>query len=206
MGSDDSEFSKILKEGYLEQQQKLSEERAKRDAEPYRVPSLVSTTDENYGLCISPSDALATFKLSTDALAVTQLHREIRSGRVQAVCHEAITFLNGIKERFEHVVIGDWLWHLETPELESDFWETGYFRVLIPKTIGRSNYQGDIEFFGVRFRPDGLPGGVENPISPSGAKSTSDQLPPLPSAEAERLARAIIEIWGNEVTESGPWS
>jgi len=72
----------------------------------------------------------------------------------------------------------------------------------VPEKVGSLTFKarGRIRYFGVRFWPDGLPGGVDNPVA-SGNDASSDAALPLPTAEAERVAKALLNYWGKTLTE-----
>jgi len=110
----------------------------------------------------------------------------MKSGRVQAVCHEAILFSAEESQKIStpFAIVDPWIWHIELPQADCDFWETGYFRVLVPKTYGGYDYQGDIEFFHVCFWPDALPGGVDNLLSSAETKAEKASLPAPANPEA----------------------
>ena len=105
--------------------------------------------------------------------------------------------LNGESNSVLRAIIDPWVWFLSFPAPDSDFWETGYHHDHLPKTYGRTSWQGDIELFRVRFLLDDLTAGADHPAPANAAART-----PLPKAEAERVSRAILEIWTNTVTEA----
>lgn len=201
MASGESDIGKIIADAAFRQEMELADLRKERDATPYEVPEIRSTDDESYNASLSPAQAIAALGLSSHELAVTQFERELKAGRVEALCHQAKIFLETEAYSTLRAIIDPWVWHLSFPAADSDFWETGYFRVLVPSTLGRSGWQGDIEFFQVRFWPDGLPGGSDNPLPTSARQDTVSAQAPLPQAEAERVSRAILQIWTSAVTE-----
>jgi hypothetical protein len=190
MTSGDSDLSKLLYESMIERERKLAADKAERDKKPFVAPNIRQTDSQTYAQCVLPAVGLDHFKFSTRELSVTQVHRELKSSRVQAVCHEAISFINGKQERVPHAILDSWVWRVEVPAPDDGFWETGYFRILVPENMGRTSWRGEIEFFGTRFWPDGLPGGADNPLP-----STDRQEPGSDDTLKPDVSKADLERW-----------
>ena len=189
MTTDDSGVGKLLYESIIERERRLAAAKAERDKKPFVVPDIRETSEDIYAQCVLPAAALDHFKFSTRELSVTQMHRELKSSRVQAVCHEAISFINGVSVRIPRAVIDTWVWHVGLPAPDDGFWETGYFRVLVPETVGQTSWQGDMEFFGIRFWPDGLPGGADNPLPSTRKIDAESEDEAKPTVSKTDLAR-----------------
>lgn len=170
-------------------------------SEPLTLPPisklLRGVTDEELAGLFTPQGTIDSLKLSTRQLAITQLHRELRSGRLAAFCDEGIINFGAQVGRSHKSQIDPWIWRFGIPNAEADFWETGYHFFTLPETVGGSGVQGTIELFGVRF--GWVRGRSEHNTK---AVDQPSQLTPLPKAEAERVAKAILEIWTGTVTES----
>ncbi|WP_422059122.1 hypothetical protein [Sphingopyxis sp.] len=203
MTTGDSDASKLLYESIIERERKLAAAKAERDKKPFVVPDISEAFDDTYAQCILPSAALERFKFSTRELSVTQMHRELKSSRVQAVCHEAISFINGMGTRISRAMLDSWVWHVDVPAPDDGFWETGYFRILVPETMGRTSWQGEIEFFGIRFWPDGLPGGVDNPLPSQRQEPSGDDAlkPDVSQADLDRWHEIFTAIHPNAVED-----
>ncbi|MCR2833309.1 hypothetical protein [Parerythrobacter lacustris] len=196
----ESDFSKLLQQNLWEREKELSEARARRDAETFEAPVFLVADAESYARCLHPEGALASLGLSSKGLAVTQLHREIRSARVQVIAHEAIWALDGTVISLSYPVIDAWYWHLSVPDEASDFWETGYFSASIPTTKGKSKFRGTVEIYGGRFWPDNLPGGEGNPRP--GQASAKDTRPPVPDADLRRWHEVFSQVHQHSTEEA----
>lgn len=178
-----SPISKILQDHF----EQLQNERIARQNEPLEIPPIQNTNGDAFARCVSPSDALEAYKLSTRSLAISQLIRELRHDRVQAVCHEAIPFGEDGRERIHFAIVPTWVWWRAPPSEDADFWETGYLYTLIPANAGGTKIAGSVEFFGVRFWPDGLPGGADS--APSAESNEAQDKVTKASVSRADLAR-----------------
>ncbi|MFU7527551.1 hypothetical protein [Qipengyuania sp. ASV99] len=197
MAGSDSDITKIWLEAAKRQQ-----ERIEAEAVDFEFPDWTQVSAETYATAVAPKEALDRFPFDTD-LAITQLQRELQYDRVQAVCHEAMIFDEGKGFRLPYALLHNWHWWQQMPRSDNDFWTTGYLEIAVPKKIGGMSFEarGRIRYFGVRFWPDGLPGGVDNPVASGNDNSSDASLPPLPTAEAERVAKALLDHWGKTLTE-----
>ena len=60
---------------------------------------------------------------------------------------------------------------------------------MVPETLAQTSWQGDIQFFGIRFWPDGLPGGADNPFPSMGKRETASDDNSKPTVSKTELAR-----------------
>lgn len=158
MADGKSYIAGVLSESAMQREKEIAELKAIKNAKPFVVPLLEQSFTSTYDLCVAPLEALKLLNLGSHDLAVIQMQRELKSGRIKAVCDEAIMFVDGQKTNQKFAVIGSWFWYLTYPDSDLDFWKTGYVQSLLPANIGQTEWQGDIEFFGVRFSPVNLPG------------------------------------------------
>jgi len=190
MGSGESELHKAIIEA-----EKRRRERIEAAAIEFEFPDWTSTNAEAYGQSVLPKDALARFPFEA-YLAITQLQRELQHNRVQAVAHEAIVF-DDEQGSFRHSLplLHNWIWWEQMPNAESDFWQTGYLEIAVPEKIGSLTFKarGRIRYFGVRFWPDGLPGGVDNPLPAPGISTNETILPASSSSVGGRPREAYWE-------------
>jgi len=196
----ESDISKILLEA-----EKARIARIEAEAIDFEFPDWTQCDQDTYDRSVLPKEALKRFPFETE-LAITQLQRELQYDRVQAVCHEAIVFDEDKGFRYPLAVLHNWHWWRQMPPADDDFWQTGYLEIVVPKKIGGMRFEarGRVRYFGVRFWPDGLPGGADNPL-PAQSSADAQPLPQLPQADLERAAQAVITIWGNSVNEAKAW-
>lgn len=197
----DSDLSKIFLDAEKRRQEELE-----RHAIVFEFPDWTHTDQEAYDRSLLPKEALSRFPFDTD-LAITQLQRELQYDRVQAVCHEAIIFDKEGSYRLPLPIMHSWHWWQQMPRADDDFWQTGYLEIVVPEKFGglRFESRGRIRYFGVRFWPDGLPGGTDNPLPDASPSCSQEQLPQLSKAEAERVAKALLDYWGTSLSESRAW-
>ena len=205
MAGSDSDIGKIVEAAALAREEELRELRAQQRelrAQPFSLPPLskvfVQSFEEVHGKFLSPIELIKSLNLSTQELAVTQIHREMKSGRIKGLCEEAHVAVGDVLDRPKWVELDPWIWKLSSPSADADFWETGYFHIEVPATAGRTGSQGSFELFGVRF------GWARTRSEPEAQADEvqSQQQTPLPKAEAERVAKAILEVWTGTVTET----
>lgn len=151
MTGSDSDIGKILEESFLARENELRELRA----QPLNLPPFgkifIPSLEEVHRSFLTPLELIEMMSLSTRELAVTQIHRELMSGRIKGLCEEAHIAVGDVLGRPKWVELDSWIWRLSAPSTDADFWETGYFKIEIPATVGRSGIQGSFELFGVRF-------------------------------------------------------
>lgn len=192
MGTNDSNWEDIIGKAALERYEEIRALRAERDAKPFHAPEFEQCFKSTYDLCVTPLEALEAMNLSTRSLAVTQLHRELKSDRLKAVCEESIRLVDGEAKRQKYGVIAPWLWSAALPTPENDFWETGYLHVTIPSNVGQTMWNGQVELFGVRFSRVNLPGRQDEAPEEIGSEVTRPQ---ASRADLEKFCRAMLSEW-----------
>lgn len=151
MASGDSDIGKIIEAAALAREKELRELRAQPRTLPPLSMIFVQSSEEVHGGFLAPNNLAKSLNLSTHDLAVTQIHRELRSGRIKALCEEVHVSVGNVIDRLKWVELDPWIWKLAAPSATADFWETGYFHIAIPATVGGSGSQGSFELFRVRF-------------------------------------------------------
>lgn len=137
--------------------QKLVESAYKpRDPIPYSIPPFQQASLEQYEQCISPRELLSRFPYSAET-AIKQIRRELEYDRIQAIAHQGIWRLGDDVGSESNLLVGSWAWWLSMPALDSDFWDTGYLEVWVPRTIHefRVELHGNVRLYGIRFWPQG---------------------------------------------------
>lgn len=198
MAGGESDIAKIFEEAALASAKELQELRAQPLNLPPFAKIFASSFEEVHSKFLVPIEMAKSLNLSSHNVAVTQIHRELKSGRLKALCEEVHIAVGDVRGRPKWVELDPWIWKLSAPNVDADFWETGYFQIEVPATAGGTGSQGSFELFGVRF-------GWAQTRSEPGEKAEDSQSPqqtPLPKAEAERVAKAILELWANAVTET----
>ncbi len=197
----ESDFSKMFIEA-----EKRRREEIEAAAIDFEFPDWTCTDEDTYAKSVEPSDALARYPYESE-LAIKQLQRELQYDRVQAVAHEAFVF-DDKDGSFRHrlPLLHSWLWWQQMPYADNEFWQTGYLEIAVPEKLGSLKFsaRGRIRYFGVRFWPDGLPGGEDNPL-PTSVSDDGKPLSPLSASDRERAAKVIFDIWGQSVTEARAW-
>jgi hypothetical protein len=197
----ESDLSKLFIEA-----EKRRREQIEAAAIEFEFPDWTSAEEEAYAKSLSPSDALARYPFEA-GLAIKQMQRELQYDRVQAIAHEAMVFDDKVGS-FRHPLplLHNWLWWQQMPYPDSDFWQTGYLEIAVPEKVGSLTFKarGRIRYFGVRFWPDGLPGGEDNPLPTSDA-DIGKSLSPLSASDRDKAAKVIFEVWGQDITEARAW-
>lgn len=153
MSSGDSDLVKGMIEA-----EKLRREQIERDAVDFSLDDFLQADRATYESFITPRQALARFSFG-DELAVQQLQRELRFGRVNAICDEGAIFYNNQSYSVELAILHRWHWWQQMPRVTDDFWDTGYLEIMIPEKIGGLSFKscGSVRYFDVRFDPSKLP-------------------------------------------------
>ena len=188
--ADDSEIAGIFGEVAKSRLVELALARAKRVNLPPLTKIFSPGHEGACRECLTPGQLVKSLGLSTHELAVTQIHRELRSGRVRAICEEVHIAVGNVAHRPKWVSLDTWIWKLSAPLASEDFWETGYFHIVVPDNEYGSGEQGTFELFGVRFGFSSKPGAaalkLDDPVKPGST---------LSKAEAENFCRAIVAGW-----------
>lgn len=184
-------------------QQEMEILRLKRAAQAAWVPP---SADEFDGW-FSPEDAVGGLSgRIEDGPKKRWLVERLRGGAITGVARQA-QGSDGISRSFTPVPIRSWE-HFD--ENDPQFWEFGDATIVTPVPLsssaggyGPSSARKE-RYFDVRFHPDDFSGGRRPRPIPAQPETTSPQLGarPLPDAEAQRVAKLILEIWGKGVTET----
>ncbi len=193
MSENESKLSDILASSLADRDRELAALKEKAENEALNTRSFGCIDYDKYEKCISPREALALFKFS-DELSVTQLTRELRRERAHAAAAEVIIYKKDEPQsRLEHVVVPSWVWWRNMPSLKSDFWDTEFMEALFPdQSRGfEISLRGSMEFFGLRFWPEGLPSEADSPNLAKNAKNLAQSgRPAFPHWDA--MWRAIL--------------
>lgn len=157
----------------------------------FELPPFRTTNKESYHACLSPMEALERYQLDA-RLAVVQLMRNLLADRVQAVADEARWNDGDEYGRTQFAIIPHWIWRTIKPEVESDFWLTGYLETYFPGEPYNSHRWA--ELFEVRFWPDGLP-------PPPPEEADTSRTSPLPEAEQRRFCELYLGTWKDAAYE-----
>jgi len=167
----------------------------------FEAPPFDVADTENYSKSLTPHQLLNVMPFERN-LAIKQLRRELHSGRIEGIAHQAIWHLSEDRGSLSNMVIRSWIWQLGTPDAESDFWETGYFDVWVPSTIHEYHVElsGRIKMYGVRFWPEG--DAFTTFSDHDTGKDDDAKLKPLPKAEAGKISRTLLDHYGSGLTET----
>lgn len=143
-----------------------------------------SIDPEEFDGWIKPADVWAAYALDR-YLGFAQLSRLLVAEKIGTACASFETHYN----KMEYVRLPPGLWR-EMPIQLSDFWTYGSLERVV-EVDGKGDCIATL--FDVRFQP---------PVSQPGPDDARKR---LPNAEAERISKVILEIYGIALTEDRAW-
>ena len=163
------------------------------------------TVDEaEYLTWLAPPAAIRRLEpLLSAAEAKTEIYRRLCGGEILSIARTANWHSHANIDVRDFGILGAMLWSFNSSPNDWDLlWKTGT-HVLKYVPSSHSTKVFEIEAYGIRFNPLGVDKVLKDAglTAPEAVSEKPDPAKPLPKAEAERVSRLILDIWGKEVTE-----